>query len=167
MQGTPVDQRQRQEGDGDDGLRVQNNKGEAQQARHVGKQEVGAEGQCVVHNRRVAAEPIQQPPYMRKPRTARYNYWLWAMIGLRMLSSSEAVHGACPTTHVQLTPVLCSWPAPHCKLHTSDVPDGLASNQAIGAPSTAHSIRLCSSRAAMRPAVAKEKARTYASIHQT
>ena len=39
-------------------------------------------------------------------------------------------------------------------------PDGMESNQAMGASSTAHSIRVCSSRAAMSPAEANENART-------
>lgn len=62
--GTPVDEGERQKCDGDDGLSVQDDKGKAEQACHVGEQQVRAEGQCIIHDRRVAAEPVQQPPCM-------------------------------------------------------------------------------------------------------
>ena len=61
MPGAPVDEGERQEGDGDDRLSVQDDKGEAQQARHIGKQQISTEGQRIIYYRRVAAEPIEHP----------------------------------------------------------------------------------------------------------
>ena len=60
--GLPIDDSQRQEGQCDERLRVQDDTREAQQPGNIGEQEVGAEGQRIIHDRRVAAEPIQQPP---------------------------------------------------------------------------------------------------------
>ena len=162
----PVHERKWQEGDGDDGLRVQDDEGEAQQAGYVGEQQVGAEGQRVVHDRRVAAEPVQQLPCMTKTKD---NAMKCSLARHDRFANDELAPRLCTAQVEQATCLQfsCSAPAQHyCIIAPSKVvPDGMASNQAMGAASTAHSILLCSSRAAMSPAVANENARTYAGIN--
>ena len=131
----PVDDGERQEGDCYDGLRVQDDEGEAQQPSNVGEEEVCAEGQRIIHDRRIAAEPVQQPPCAARHREGQIKTDSGVAQVHDYLGLSEPIEGRAP--------------------------DGTESNQAMGARSTAHSIRVCSSRAAISPAVANEKARTY------